>query len=200
MGISMKGQTMDLQHTLQQAINEKKRLLSEDVGKTLISQYGIEVPPGKRVTHPGELRAAARKLGYPLVVKVMAPELIHKTDQGAVKLGIAKYSALQGATEELWTFFPGMPLLVEKMIRPGVEMILGLTHDSQFGPSLMMGLGGIFTEVFQFQEVLPAVRHFHFPFHSTIFALMLESGFPPDRPEPHLYKIFWHRNLSHCDV
>jgi len=156
----MKDQTMDLHHTLQQAINEKRRLLPEDVGKTLISQYGMKIPSGKRVTHPDELRAVARKLGYPLVVKAMASDLIHKTDQGAVKLGIEKYSALQRATEGLWTLFPGAPLLVEKMASPGVEMIVGLTDDHHFGPSLMIGLGGIFTEVFQDVAflMLPASR------------------------------------------
>lgn len=156
----MKDQTMDLHHTLQQAINEKRRLLPEDVGKTLLSQYGMKIPPGKRVTHPDELRAVARKLGYPLVVKAMASDVIHKTDQGAVKFGIEKYSVLQRATEGLWTLFPGAPLLVEKMASPGVEMIVGLTHDHHFGPSLMMGLGGIFTEVFQDVAflMLPASR------------------------------------------
>ena len=150
----------DLHHTLQQAIDDKRRLLPEDVGKALISQYGMKIPPGKRVTHPDELRAAARKLGYPLVVKAMAPDLIHKTDQGAVKLGIERYPALRKATEGLWTLFPGAPLLVEKMATPGVEMIAGLTHDRHFGPSLMMGLGGIFTEVFQDVAflMLPASR------------------------------------------
>ncbi len=153
-------QTMDLHHTLQQAIDEKKRLLPEDVGKALIAQYGINIPRGKRVAHPEELRAVARKLGYPLVVKAMASDMIHKTDQGGVKLEIEKYPALRKATEELWTLFPGAPLLVEKRVGPGVEMIAGLTHDRHFGPSLMIGLGGIFTEVFQDVAflMLPASR------------------------------------------
>jgi acyl-CoA synthetase (NDP forming) len=156
----MKDQAMDLHHTLQQAINEKRRVLPEDVGKALLLQYGINIPPGKRVTHPDELRAAARKLGYPLVVKAMAADLIHKTDQGAVKLGIDKYAALRKATEGLWTLFPGAPMLVEKMASPGVEMIAGLTHDRHFGPCLMLGLGGIFTEVFEDVAflMLPASR------------------------------------------
>ncbi|HSB07350.1 MAG TPA: acetate--CoA ligase family protein [Thermodesulfobacteriota bacterium] len=152
---------MDIQKILMQAIGEKKHLLSEDVGKALISQYGMNVPPGKRVNHANELRSAARKLGYPLVVKVMAPDLIHKSDRGAVKMGIIKYSELRRATEELWTLFPGVPLLVEKMATPGVELILGLTHDHHFGPNLMIGLGGIFTEVFQDVAflMLPAKRN-----------------------------------------
>ena len=113
------------------------------------------------MTHADELRSAARKLGYPLVVKVMAPDLIHKSDRGAVKMGIEKYSELRRVTEELWTLFPGVPLLVEKMVTPGVELILGLTHDHHFGPSLMIGLGGIFTEVFQDVAflMLPATRN-----------------------------------------
>lgn len=151
---------MDIQTTLIQAIREKKHLLSEEMGKALLSQYGIKVPPGKRVTHAGELRSLARTLGYPLVAKVMAPDLVHKSDRGAVRTGIGKYSELQRVTEALWTLFPGSPLLVEKMATPGVELILGLTHDPHFGPSLMMGLGGIFTEVFQDVAflMLPATR------------------------------------------
>ena len=156
----MKEPKMDLHQVLTQAIHEKRRLLPEDIGKNLLSRYGMKIPRGLRLTGPDDLRAAARKLKYPLVVKAMAPDLIHKTDQGGVKVGIEKYPALQKATEELWALFPGAPLLVEKMVRPGVEMILGLTHDTHFGPSLMVGLGGIFTEVFQDVVflMLPATR------------------------------------------
>ena len=156
----MAEEKIDFRRTLTQAIHEKRRLLPEDIGKTLVSQYGMKVPMGQRVTQAGELRAAARRLGYPLVIKAMAPELIHKSDQGAVKIGIEKFSLLQRETEKLWNLFPGAPLLIERMARPGVEMILGLTHDPHFGASLMIGLGGIFTEVFQDVAflVLPARR------------------------------------------
>ena len=156
----MAEQKIDFRGTMIQAIHEKRRLLPEDIGKTLVSQYGMKVPMGQRVTQASELRAAARRLGYPLVIKAMAPELIHKSDQGAVKIGIEKFSLLQRETEKLWDLFPGAPLLIERMARPGVEMILGLTHDPHFGASLMIGLGGIFTEVFQDVAflVLPARR------------------------------------------
>jgi len=151
---------MDIHKTFMQAIEEKRYLVPEDTGKAIISQYGMNVPPGKRVSGLREIRTAARALGYPLVAKVMAPDLLHKSDQGAVKLGIETFTDLKKATEGLWALFPGMPLLVEKRITPGVEMILGLTHDAHFGPSLMIGLGGIFTEVFQDVAflVLPATR------------------------------------------
>jgi len=156
----MTGQNMNIHQTLIQAINEKSRLLPEDIGKALISQYGMKIPPGKRVTHTNELRTVTRELGYPLVVKVMAPDLIHKSDRGAVKVGIEKYSTLQRETETLWDLFPGVPLLVERMVKPGVEMILGLTDDPLFGPNLMIGLGGILTELFEDVVflVLPATR------------------------------------------
>jgi len=156
----MTGQKMDLHETLKEAIEGKRHLLPEDIGKALVSQYGMGIPPGKRVTRPDELRAVARKLGYPLVLKAMVPDLVHKTEKKAVVIGIQKYSALQKAAEELWSFFPGVPVLVERMVKSGVELILGLTHDNLFGPSLMIGMGGIFTEVFQDVAflVLPATR------------------------------------------
>ncbi len=154
-------QKMDIHTILLQAIEEKRRLLPEDLGKGLISQYGMSVPLAKKVTDASELRGAARKLGYPLVVKSMAPDLMHKSDRGAVRVGIEKYSVLQKEAERMWDLFPGAPLLIERMVRPGVELILGLTNDRHFGPCLMIGTGGIFTEVFQDVAflMLPATRN-----------------------------------------
>jgi 3-hydroxypropionyl-CoA synthetase (ADP-forming) len=156
----MAAKKIDLHQTLMQAINDKRRLLQEDIGKNLISQYGMGIPRGLRLSQPDQLRGIARRLGYPLVVKVMAPDLVHKTDRGGVKVGIEKYSSLKKAADELWGLFPGTSLLVEEMVGQGVEMILGLTEDIHFGPSLMVGLGGIFTEIFEDVAFLglPATR------------------------------------------
>ena len=175
----MTEQKIDLHQTLKQALNEKGHLLPEDIGKALISQYGMNVPSGKRVTHTRELRAVARKIGYPLVIKAMAPDLIHKTDQGAVNVGVEKFAVLRKEAEELWALFPGVPFLVEKMVSPGVEMILGLTHDNHFGPSLMIGLGGIFTEVFQDVAflMLPATRNDVIQALSGLKGFKLLTGF-----------------------
>ena len=140
---------MDILNTLIQAMNEGCRLLLEDTGKAILAQYGIKTPSGQRVTTFEEAEDVAGKLGYPLVVKAMAPELIHKSDRGAVKVGIENDLALQKTTKELWDRFPGVPLLVENMVLSGVELIAGLTDDDHFGPCLMIGTGGLFTELFQ---------------------------------------------------
>ncbi len=153
-------ENMDLHKTLRQAIDGRCRLLPEDLGKAAIAQFGMKVPLGKRVTSPDEAHRAASELGYPLAVKAMAPDLIHKSDRGAVKVGVENDSSLRKATEELWHLFPGVPLLLEKMVAPGVELITGLVHDDHFGPCLMIGMGGLLTEVFEDVNflTLPAKR------------------------------------------
>jgi acyl-CoA synthetase (NDP forming) len=140
---------MDILNTLIQAMNEGCRLLPEDTGKAILAQYGLKIPSGGRVTTFGEAQIMAAKLGYPLVVKAMVPELIHKSDRGAVKVGIENELALQKATKELWDRFPGVPLLVEDMVPSGVEMIAGLINDNHFGSCLMIGTGGMFIELFR---------------------------------------------------
>jgi acyl-CoA synthetase (NDP forming) len=142
-------ESMDLHKTLKQAIAERCHLLPEDLGKAVIAQFGMKVPSGKRVTSFREAHRVASELGYPLVVKAMAPDLIHKSDRGAVKVGVENHSALRKATGELRNLFPGIPLLLEKMVAPGVELITGLIHDGHFGSCLMIGTGGLLTELFQ---------------------------------------------------
>lgn len=151
---------MDLHKTLKQAIDERCHLLPEDLGKAAVAQFGMKVPPGKRVTSFREAHRTASELGYPLVAKAMAPDLIHKSDRGAVKVGVENRAALRKATGELWDLFPGVPLLLEKMVAPGVELITGLIHDGHFGPCLMIGTGGLLTELFQDVNflMLPAKR------------------------------------------
>ncbi len=138
-----------LHEALVEAIADHRTLLDEDIGKQLLAAYGIRVPRGLRLSEPDQLRSVERELGYPLVVKVIAPGLLHKTDVGAVRLGIGNLGDLEEAAEELWTLFPGAPLLVEEMVGPGVELILGVTEPAGLGPSLMLGFGGVLTEIFE---------------------------------------------------
>jgi acyl-CoA synthetase (NDP forming) len=170
---------MDIHKILMQAINERCHLLPEDLGKAVISQFGMKVPSGKRVTSFHEAHRVASELGYPLVVKAMAPDLIHKSDEGAVKVGVENDSGLRKAAEELWNLFPGVPLLVEKMVTPGVEMIIGLINDDHFGPCLMIGTGGVFTELLQDVNflMLPAKRGDVFEVLMALKGFKLLSGF-----------------------
>ena len=107
---------MDIHQILMQAIDEKRHLLPEESGKALISQYGMRGPSGKRVTRSDELRSAARKLGYPLVVKAMAPDLIHKTDEKAVTWGLKNILPSEGDGRTVGLSFPGCRSLLEKMV------------------------------------------------------------------------------------
>jgi acyl-CoA synthetase (NDP forming) len=145
---------------LSRAISDGVSLLAEDEGKALLARFGIDAPDGRRAFNVAEAEAAAEQLGYPLVVKALVPGLAHKTELGAVKLGIRDKVELQSAVRQLQQLFSGAPLLVEQMARPGVELIAGLTNDEHFGPCLMIGMGGVFTEVFQDVQflILPASR------------------------------------------
>lgn len=157
----MKSNCSDVSRVLERAIHDRVELLPENEGKSLLAQYGINTPGGRRVTDMAQAVAAAGELGYPLVVKALERGLAHKTDRGAVRLGIRDQGELQDATRGLRERFPDAPLLVEQMVKPGVELIAGLANDPEFGPCLMIGLGGVLTEVFQDVQflLLPATRH-----------------------------------------
>jgi acyl-CoA synthetase (NDP forming) len=164
---------MRIHELLARAIQEEIHLLPEDEGKSLLARYRINVPRGGRVSTASELEAAGAEWSYPLVLKVLAPELIHKSDRGAVRVGLRDILALRSAANELWSLFPGSPLLVEEMAPPGVELIAGLVQDEHFGTFLMIGIGGIHTEIYQdvAYVMLPAVRN------DVLHALAALKGF-----------------------
>jgi acyl-CoA synthetase (NDP forming) len=151
---------MSIDKILSRAISDGVTLLPEDEGKSLLARFGLRAPRGLRALNGAEAKAAEKYLGYPLVVKALVPGLAHKTELGAVKLGIQDEAALENAVFELQQTFTDAPLLVEQMAGPGVELIAGLANDAHFGPSLMLGIGGILTEVFQDVQflLLPATK------------------------------------------
>ena len=111
---------MTTNEKLSLAIARGVHLLAEDEGKALLNQFGIAVPNGRRVQGlveaelAAEVELAAQELGYPLVVKALVPGLAHKTDRGAVKLGIRDTADLRGRRPaSCGSSFPGAPLLVE---------------------------------------------------------------------------------------
>ncbi|MDC7227652.1 MAG: acetate--CoA ligase family protein [Spirochaetales bacterium] len=115
--------------------------------KELLKQIGLSVPRGLRILPEEEL--SANELEFPLVLKVCDPEIMHKTDRGGVYLNVSK-PEFQASLIKLRKKFPGSPVLAESMCRvEGPEFILGALVDPVFGPAVMAGAGGIFTELYE---------------------------------------------------
>jgi 3-hydroxypropionyl-CoA synthetase (ADP-forming) len=143
----------EIRRLLQEAIGRGDKTLTEDSCKSILKGYDIRVPAGVLVTSPEEALNSADKLGYPLVMKVVSPQVFHKTDVGGIRVGIQSREEVREAFDDLSHGFrekEGVYLkgiLVEEMVPDGVELIVGLQNDSQFGPVIMVGLGGILTEI-----------------------------------------------------
>ncbi len=133
------------------ALNEGRTTLSEYESKQLLSSYSIPVTREFLVYDLAGLNAAAREIGYPLALKGCAAEITHKTERGLVRLDVRDELELDSAFEDLKarmdTASPA--LLVQEMVRGERELMVGLTRDPQFGPCVMFGLGGLFTEVLE---------------------------------------------------
>ncbi|QJA05277.1 CoA-binding protein [Thermosulfurimonas marina] len=128
-------------------------LLDHEVQEVLMA-YGFRFPKSLLARTTEEAVLAARVVGYPVVLKIVSPEILHKTDVGGVKTNLRDEKELRQAFLEITTNVrrrqPGatiLGVLVQEMIEGGREVILGFTRDHQFGPLVMFGLGGIYVEV-----------------------------------------------------
>jgi acetate---CoA ligase (ADP-forming) len=138
-------------------------VIPEYAAKSLLAHAGIPVPRAELVSDLQTARQAAARIGYPVVLKAQSPALTHKSDVGGVILGITDDAGLAEGWRKLHADIaearPGLRLdgvLVDAMVRPGVELILGLRHDPDWGPVLVIGLGGVFAEALRDVRVLPA--------------------------------------------
>ncbi len=136
-------------NVIQKALQEGRNTLSEHESKELLSAYKIPVTREKVVKDHEEFLAAIHEIGYPLVIKGSSPELTHKTEQGLIKVDIRNDEEAQDAFQEIISNMEGQQkaVLVQEMVRGSRELMVGMTRDSQFGPCVMFGLGGIFTEI-----------------------------------------------------
>ncbi|MGX1131395.1 acyl-CoA synthetase (NDP forming) [Streptomyces glaucescens] len=128
------------------------RQLSEHAAKQLLRAYGIRVPREQLVTSAAAAVRAAGLVGYPVVMKASGARLAHKTELGLVKVGLTSAAQVRDAYRELTDIarHEGVPLdgvLVCQMVGQGVEMVVGVTHDDLFGPTVTVGLGGVLVEV-----------------------------------------------------
>ncbi len=125
-------------------------ILTPDQVLSLCQAYDIPVAPWLTASTPEEAAAAADRLGYPVALKILSPEVIHKTDVGGVALDLAGPEAVRETAEEMLLRAPkGASLMVQRMVEGGVEVILGGKQDPTFGPVVMFGLGGIYVEVLE---------------------------------------------------
>ena len=133
-------------------------LVTEDTAKRVLALYGLPVSPETLATTQDEALAAANAFGYPVVAKIVSPDVAHKAASGGVRLDLRSAADVASAWRDLATgFAKAQPqariagVLVQPMAKPrgAIEIILGVKRDAQFGPMVMFGLGGVFTEVLQ---------------------------------------------------
>jgi len=132
-------------------LKKNLKILNEFEGASLLRQSGIPVIDGILTHTDAEAAEAAGRLGFPVALKICSEAVPHKTERGGVSLNIKDTAALERAVREMKKRFPDIPfaLLVQKMARPGTELILGCRRDPVFGPIVLAGIGGIFTEIFR---------------------------------------------------
>ncbi len=135
-----------------ETIQTDHKVITEELSKGILEEYGVSVPPYALATTAKEAVKAAKRIGFPVVMKVVSPKILHKTDVGGVKVGISKMSEVRKTFADMkkrlnkkGSGFKG--ILLEKMVPKGVELIVGVQNDPQFGPVIMVGMGGIMTEV-----------------------------------------------------
>lgn len=137
---------------IERALNEKRNL-TEPEAKALLKEYGLPVPEFYFCTTRKEAVKAAEQVEYPVVMKVVSPDILHKSDIGGVKIGLESKDDIAAAFSEIkqaalvYGTFSGV--IVYHVQEQGTEIIVGATYDDQFEHALMFGLGGIFVEVLQ---------------------------------------------------
>jgi 3-hydroxypropionyl-CoA synthetase (ADP-forming) len=131
----------------------KAKVITEESAKQILEKYGIKVPNHALVSSTSEAEENARRIGFPIVAKIVSEDILHKTDVGGVKVGLNSEEEVKTTFDEMYTRlkekYNVKGVLLEKMVPRGVELIIGLQNDPQFGPCIMVGLGGIYTEIFK---------------------------------------------------
>lgn len=133
---------------IEKALEEGRGTLSEYESKQVLSAYGIPVTKEFLVEDLKGLIDATKEIGYPLVLKGCSSEIAHKTEKGLIRVDIRNEKEATSAFEEIKANTgTDAGVLVQEMVKGQRELVIGLTRDPQFGPCVMFGLGGIFTEI-----------------------------------------------------
>lgn len=147
---------LSIQKSINQAIESGRTVLTEMESKGILKEFGIQVVEPRLAKNKTEAVRLGCELGFPLVMKISSPDIIHKSDIGGVKLGIKNITGIRRSFDSIMKLarerFPDAKIdgvTVQRMAPSGVEIIIGMSHDPQFGPVMMFGLGGIFVEVIE---------------------------------------------------
>jgi acyl-CoA synthetase (NDP forming) len=139
---------------LTEAKQQGRTYLSEIESKQLLKEAGISTTDARLAKTKTAAISIAKEIGFPVVLKVISPDIIHKSDAGGVKLGLKSQSEVGRAFGEIMASIKEKEpqakidgVSVQNMARPGTEVIMGMSKDPQFGPVLMFGLGGIMVEI-----------------------------------------------------
>ena len=133
---------------------KSQNMLTEVESKKLLKKAGIPVVEAKIARSKKEAISISKAMGFPVVLKINSPDVVHKSDSGGVKLGLANatqvgkaYSEIISSIRQAYPEAQIQGVSVQPMASPGVEVIIGMSTDPQFGPVIMFGLGGIMVEV-----------------------------------------------------
>jgi acetyl-CoA synthetase (ADP-forming) len=163
----------------------------EPDAEKLASAYGIPVAKSGTATSVTQALSLSKKIGYPVVMKIVSPDVLHKTDMGGVRVNIKApsevreaYRAILGNTLRYKKDANVAGILVQKMATTGHEFVIGATRDPQFGPTVMFGLGGIYVELFRDVSFrfAPVSEKDSFEMIKELKAAPLLTGFRGSRP------------------
>ncbi len=145
---------MSIAQVIEEARSQGRTVLTEIESKEVLAEAGIPVARATLARTPKEAAEAATKAGFPVVLKIVSPDITHKSDVGGVRVGLESAAEVQSAFDEIVASVKSKQpeariegVAVQPMAPQGVEVIVGMSKDPQFGPVLMFGLGGIFVEV-----------------------------------------------------
>jgi acetyltransferase len=135
---------------MDQADKRGVQLLDEYEAKKWFQAIGLNVVKEMTAKNLDETLKAAEKMGYPVVLKGRVEGKVHKTEAGLVKSNLWTKKQLRAAYEEMGSFYPKPPsFLIQPMLKGSLELIVGVVRDPQFGPAVMLGLGGIHAEIYR---------------------------------------------------
>ena len=140
--------------TIDRVLGEGRVSIGDAEARSIITAYGMDIPPSEIAETPERAVEIASEMGYPVVLKIASPDILHKTDVGGVKVGLGNPTDVRDAFELMTyraqRYLPEARLwgcLVQKMVPPGLEILIGMNRDPQFGPLVTFGLGGIYVEI-----------------------------------------------------